>query len=230
MELPSPELRIFFERAASRYQSDLALDTSVQEYLSRRGFTAAVASTFRLGVVRRPIEGQERFRGRLAVPYLTRAGVVNMVFRCLQPHICKTVECPKYLPAFEGMEKNLYNVSDTFKDEDFIAVCEGELDTIALSASGIPAVGISGATSWKDHWRRVVEDFATVYAVGDGDEAGAKFNSMLMKKVKAIPIKMRPGEDCNSEYARGGAEALRSLFPDRRDGGAAGGSLAGARA
>lgn len=213
MELPSPELRIFFERAAAQYQSDLTTDTSVQEYLSRRGFNAAVAATFRLGVVRRPIEGQERFTGRLCIPYLTRSGVVNLRFRCLRPHICKTVDCPKYLPAIEGMETLMYNVSDTFKDTEYIAVTEGELDAISCSISGMPAVGIPGATQWKKHWRRVLEDFPTVYAVGDGDSAGAKFNALLMKELKAIPIKMKEGEDCNAEYARGGAEGLRRLFP-----------------
>lgn len=213
MELPSPELRIFFERAVSRYQSDLAVDTYAQGYLSRRGFSAADAATFRLGVVRRPIEGQDRFTGRLAIPYLTRAGVVNLRFRCLREHICKVENCPKYLPAVEGMESSMFNVSDTFKEGDAIAVAEGELDAISCSISGIPAIGLPGATQWKKHYRRVLEDFPTVYAVGDGDEAGAKFNSMLMREVKAIPIKMRQGEDCNSEFQRGGAEALRALFP-----------------
>lgn len=213
MELPSPELRIFFERAVAQYQSDLITDMYAQGYLARRGFTAADAATFRLGVVRHPIEGQERFTGRLSIPYLTRAGVVGLRFRCLREHICKTEGCPKYLPAVEGMESSMFNVNDTFREGDFIAVAEGELDAISCSIAGIPAVGIPGATQWKKHWRRILEDFPTVYAVGDGDEAGAKFNSMLMREVKAIPIKMRQGEDANSEYQRGGAEGLRALFP-----------------
>lgn len=213
MQLPSPELRIFFERAVSQYQNDLAVDTYAQEYLSRRGFSAAVAATFRLGVVRHPIEGQERFTGRLSIPYLTRAGVVNLRFRCLKQHLCKAVDCPKYLPAIDGMESSLFNVNDTFKDSEVIAACEGELDAISCSVAGMPAVGIPGATQWKKHWRRVLEDFPTVYAVGDGDSAGAKFNALLMKELKAIPIKMREGEDANSEYQRGGAEGLRAIFP-----------------
>lgn len=213
MELPSPELRILFERAVAQYQSDLAVDTYAQAYLSRRGFNEAVASTFRLGVVRRPIEGQERFTGRLAIPYLTRAGAVNLRFRCLREHICKVEGCPKYLPAIEGMESSMFNVNDTFREGDVIACTEGELDAISCSISGIPAVGLPGATQWKKHWRRVLEDFPTVYTVGDGDEAGAKFNSMLMREAKAVPIKMRQGEDINSEFQRGGSQGVRALFP-----------------
>ena len=214
MELPSPELRIFFERAVSQYQSDLTTDTFAQEYLSRRGFTPAVASTYRLGVVRRPIEGQERFRGRLCIPYLTRMGVVNMRFRCLRQHLCKAENCPKYLPAIDGMEGNLFNVNDTFADSESIAVTEGELDAISCSVSGIPAVGMPGATQWKPHWKRVLEDFPLVYSVGDGDEAGSKFNAKLMKELKAIPIKMKDGEDANSTYVRDGPAGLRALFPE----------------
>ena len=213
MELPSPELRISFERAVSQYQSDLAGDTAVQTYLSSRGFGPAVAGTFRLGVVRRPIEGHERFFGRLCIPYLTRAGVVNISFRCLKPHLCKLEGCPKYLPVMDGMERNLFNVNDLFAEGDYLAVCEGELDAISLSSAGIPAVGIPGATNWKKHWRRALEDHPIIYAVGDGDEAGATFNAKLMREARAIPVKMPQGEDCNAIYARSGPEGLRALFP-----------------
>ena len=40
----------------------------------------------------------------------------------------------------------MYNVLDIERAADFIGVCEGELDTLTLSACvGIPCIGVPGA-------------------------------------------------------------------------------------
>ena len=80
MQTLSAEQRRFFEQAASTYQTDLSGDTAAREYLAKRGLSSAL-DTFRLGVVRRPLPGHEGYAGRLAIPYLTPAGVVNIRFR-----------------------------------------------------------------------------------------------------------------------------------------------------
>jgi DNA primase len=211
VQLPSFEQKAFFEIAVMRYQSDLLADTAAQEYLLSRGFSREAALTFRLGVVGTPAQGHERFRGRLAIPYLTRSGVVNIVFRCLKPHICKLENCPKYL-AQPGLDRNLYNVNDTFVDSPFICVTEGELDALTLSAAGFPAVGVGGVENWKTHFGRVLEDFAEILVLGDGDEAGQKFSSFLVKEAKARQVTLPKGEDCNDIHRRDGVAGLRKLI------------------
>lgn len=213
MQTLSVEQRRFFEQAASTYQADLAGDTSAQAYLAKRGLGPSALGTSRLGVVRRPLAGHEMFAGRLAIPYVTPAGVVNFSFRCLKAHDCKESGCPKYLPP-EGMERNLYNVLDLKKDSPFICVTEGELDALTLSVAGLPAVGVPGVKNWKAHFSRCLEDFDVVYAFGDGDGPGGKFSSFLAREAKARPIRMPSGEDCNSLYMKGGADALRRLLAD----------------
>jgi DNA primase len=207
----SAEQRRFFEQAATTYQNDLLGDTSAQAYLATRRISLADAGTFRLGVVRRPLPGHEALTGRLVIPYLTPAGVVNFSFRCLRKHDCKESRCPKYLPI-EGMERNLFNVLDLKKDSPFICVTEGELDALALSLAGLPAVGVPGVKNWKKHFSRCLEDFEVIYAIGDSDDAGTKFNSFLARETRARPIRMPPGEDCNSLFVKGGADALRRLL------------------
>ena len=211
MQTLSAEQRRFFEQAASTYQSDLAGDTSVQAYLKSRGFDAQAAATYRLGVVRRPLAGHEQYAGRLVIPYLTPAGVVNLRFRCAQAHDCEAEKHPKYL-SLPDAGTNLFNVLDLKKDSSFICITEGEIDAMSLSLAGLPAVGVPGVDTWQKHFSRCLEDFEVIYAFGDGDKAGSKFSGFLARETRARPIRMPNGHDVNSLYVRGGADALRRLI------------------
>ncbi|MFD5107146.1 topoisomerase [Streptomyces cinereoruber] len=211
MQTLSNEQRTFFETAVSTYQADLAADTSAQAYLMSRGFGPEVAAQFRLGVVTSPQVGHERFQGRLAIPYITPNGVVNIRFRCLKQHVCKDEGCPKYL-SIPGMGTNLYNVLDLKKDSLHVGVEEGEVDTITLSICGIPAVGLPGVKAWQKWFGRCLSDFDVVYSLGDGDRAGAEFNDFMSREVKARPITLPKGMDVNSIYMEGGADAVRRLL------------------
>lgn len=211
METLSEEQRRFFEQAASTYQADLASDISALGYLAGRGISREAAATFRLGVVRRPLAGHEHYAGRLAIPYMTPAGVVNLRFRCLQSHDCKEADCPKYLSA-EGSGTNLFNVLDLKKDSPFICVAEGEIDTMSLSLAGLPAVGVPGVKAWQKHFSRCLEDFEVIYAFGDGDSDGGKFSNFLARETRARPIRMPKGCDVNDVYRTSGAAGLRALI------------------
>ncbi|MFK4187286.1 toprim domain-containing protein [Streptomyces sparsogenes] len=211
MQTLSAEQRRFFEQAASTYQSDLAADTNAQEYLKGRGFDGRAAVTFRLGVVHRPLVGHEGYAGRLAIPYITPTGVVNMRFRCLKPHDCKAEDCPKYLGS-DGMDSNLFNVLDLKQDSPFICVTEGELDAATLSMAGLPAVGVPGVETWQKHFSKCLDDFDVIYTFADGDKAGRAFARFLAREAKARPVRLPDGEDVNSLYMKGGADALRRLL------------------
>lgn len=211
MQTLTSEQRQFFETAASTYAADLAADTSAQEYLKERGFDGQAAATYRLGVVRRPLVGHESYAGRLAIPYITPSGTVNMRFRCLRAHDCKAESCPKYLSA-DGMDSNLYNVMDLKRDSPFICVTEGELDAATLSMAGLPAVGVPGVENWQQHFSKCLDDFDTIYAFGDPDTAGRKFGKFLAREVKARPVRLPKGEDVNNLYCKEGADGLRRLI------------------
>lgn len=208
MQLPSDEQRKFFEQAASQYQSDLRSDTAAQAYLMGRGIGPEVAATFRLGVLRNPLVGHEQYRGRLAIPYLTPSGVVTFSFRCIRQHEGDCDGHPKY-KAPEGMDRTLYNVLDFKKDAEAIYLCEGELDTLTLSSCGFPAVGIPGVSNWKKWFTTCFEDYPQIFVLADGDDPGYKLGAFLSREVKSRTIRMPRGEDVNSIYVKGGADAVQ---------------------
>lgn len=211
METLSTEQRRFFSQAVMQYQTDLAGDTTAQVYLGSRGIGPAEAATFHLGVARNPLTGHEQYAGRLAIPYLTPSGPVNIRFRCIEQHACEGHA--KYLSLPDG-GSNLFNVLDLKKDSPFVCVAEGEIDTLTLSMCGLPAVGVPGVNTWQSHFSRCLEDFDTVYAFGDGDDAGGKFSSFLAKEAKARPISMPRGMDVNAIYQAHGADGVRRLIAE----------------
>lgn len=211
----SIEERMALEAATAAYQADLESDAQAQQYLAGRGISPETARHFRLGVVRRPAQGHEALAGRLSLPYITPAGVVNANYRCIADHDCKAVEGHRKYLKPEGLPVNLFNVGALKAPGDVICICEGEIDTISLSACGIPAVGVSGVNAWRDYFRLCFQDFTRVYAFGDADDAGKGLNKKLIEAVRAIPVRLPNGEDVNSLYLKGGADALRQLVAGR---------------
>ena len=170
-------------------------------YLASRGITEEVARQALLGVVTEPEPGHEQYVGRLAIPYITKTGTVDIRFRSLNP----AVE-PKYM-GLTGAETKMYNVLDVEKAGDYIAVCEGELDALTLSKCvGIASVGLPGANGWKRHYTRLLADFERVFIFADGDQAGREFANSLARELPVTTITLPDGEDVNSIYVSEGKE------------------------
>lgn len=205
---PSVVQRRSLERALTTYAGhlDLALP-----YLEGRGIDKAAASSAGLGVVASPILGHEHLRGRLAIPYLTDHGPVNMNFRCLKDHRCKDFNHQKYM-TWEGLGANLYGVRYMEAAPDWITVAEGELDALSSNLAGIPCVGVSGATKWMDHWNLIFKDFTRTYVWQEGDPAGKKFADRVVTEIGAFRLELPQGEDVNSIWAAKGADPLRAMI------------------
>jgi len=194
------EQKRLLEQATSHYQQAVNL---AEGYLINRGLSLQDAEYFRLGVVHQPLVGHEAYEGRLAIPYITPAGVVDLRFRAINH------EEPKYL-SLPGSETRLYNVNALFKATDWIAVCEGEVDTITLTKLGIPAVGVPGVKNIKSHHYRILADFQRIYVFADGDPAGKEFTKELARKVSGVtPIAIPEGEDVNSLFTKQGSDWFR---------------------
>jgi DNA primase len=187
-------------KATEKYSQNIY---QAEDYLKQRGIPLEVARLARLGVVVEPEVGHEAFIGRLSIPYITKTGVVDLRFRSLNP----AVE-PKYM-GLTGAETRMYNVLDVDKANDIIGVCEGELDTLTMSACvGIPCVGVPGANSWKKHYTRLLADFQRVFVFADGDQPGTEFARSLARELPVTIVQMPDGGDVNSVYVSEGADFI----------------------
>ena len=194
--------RELLERAAEKYAANIY---QAEGYLKSRGIPIEVARLARLGVVVEAEIGHEMYQGRLSIPYVTKTGVVDLRFRSLNP----AVE-PKYM-GLTGADTKMYNVLDIERAGDYIGICEGELDTITMSACvGIPCIGVPGANSWKKHYTRLLADFERVYVFADGDQPGKEFANSLARELPVTIVQFPDGEDPNSSIlATGRKQYLR---------------------
>lgn len=188
-------------RAAKYYHSALP---EAEEYLAERGITMEAAQKARLGVVLDPLTGHEAYTNRLAIPYLTKSGVVDLRFRSIGH------EEPKYM-GLAGATTHLYNVGAFFRASSYICICEGEIDTITLDmVCNIPSVGVPGVNNWKKHYTKLLADFDKVFLFADGDNAGYDFGKSLARELSNLVVIQAPeGEDVNSIYRAQGADYFK---------------------
>lgn len=212
MDLQSDVQKKSLESATEQYASEVE---QVLPYLEKRGIGKATALSAGLGYVRTPaIPEHKHARGRLAIPYMTFAGVVGMTFRCIENHDCKSVDKHSKYVKPAGQVTTMYNVMDLFGSHQDLHVAEGELDTLTLSSlCSLPAVGISGVKAWQVWWPEVLKDFRRVFVYCDGDEVGRSLGYKIQKAVgqSVIQIHLPDGEDVNSLYLSNGADYLKEM-------------------
>lgn len=201
MIVPSDSLRRFLEKTSELYHSQL--DQTVAGYLKERGIEQETAKRFRLGFVDDPAPGHENYRGCLAIPYLTPSGsVVSIRFRTLPPAE------KKYLTV-AGDTPRLYNTEALERGSRAICLTEGEIDCLVAEISGLPTVGIPGATHWKSVFSRLLAHYEAVYVLSDDDKAGKSFAESVGKDLSNVRNVPMTGGDVNSFFLEHGAEALR---------------------
>jgi DNA primase len=198
--------------AAVQYNKDL--NEEAINFLAGRGISKEVADQYLLGTIVVPVAGHENYKGWLSIPYLTVMGhCVGFKFRRLDEGK------PRY-GAPLGQKGHLYNVSDIILTSEYIAICEGELDTIVASAIlGIPAVGVPGVQAWKSHFTRMFTGYGRVYVIGDNDlkddgtNPGAEFSRMVAQEIgNATIVSLPAGMDLNDLYlAKGIEETKRTI-------------------
>ena len=189
------------EKATESYAQNLQ---EIVPYLQSRGITEQTAIMFRLGFVREPEMGHEPYVGKLAIPYLTPTGVIDIRFRSLNSD-----GGPKYMSR-PGATTHIFNINALSNDSDVLAICEGELDTVVATQAGFSAVGLPGANNWKSFYNRVLADWSKVILLCDGDNAGREMAKHLSRELDNVfPVFMPEGQDVNDVYLAEGAEGLR---------------------
>jgi DNA primase len=196
----SKSQRELLAKATENYEKNL---DEVAPYLEGRGITKETALMFRLGFVKNPEAGHEPYLGKLAIPYLTPSGVIDIRFRSLSGD-----NGPKYLSR-PGASTHIFNVAALNTDSDVLVICEGEIDTMIATQVGFAAVGLPGANNWKPFYSRVLADWEKIMLFCDGDNAGKEMAKTITRELDNVfPIFMPENCDVNDVYLAEGAEGL----------------------
>lgn len=220
MGLPSEKRKESLKKAAAQYQNQVK-GSPADQYLSNRGLDVREPGVvpFGLGYVGEAFPGHEPYQGMLSIPYIRRSprgdlSVVDIRFRCLNPDCDhKDHAGGKYVSLPES-EPRMFHTEGLMSNQDIVAICEGELDTVTAVACRIPAVGVGGASTWQDHYPDMFEGYETVFILADNDDGGAglKFARKVAKSLKGgnSEIRLMPkGHDVNSLYLEQGADEVK---------------------
>ena len=192
--------RQFLLQATHQYASQIHL---AAEYLATRNLSVEEAQRFHLGVVKDALPGHEQYTGRLAIPYITPSGVVDIRFRAIGN------ADPKYM-GMPGAKTSMFNAQVVLTASDYICVTEGEIDCITMSVkTNHPAIGIPGANNWKPFYSKILDDFDTVIVLADGDSAGMDFGKKVSRELGNVNIVQMPeGHDVNSIILKEGIDFI----------------------
>jgi len=195
--VPSPSTRRLLEKRLEVYEAQFS-DSPASTYWESRGLTRATARAFRVGYVGDPLPGDDRFRGRLAIPYLTPSGVVGMKFRAIDGDDNRWMK--------DKGEANLIFNTRVLVHARKVVITEGEMDCISAVQAGLQAVGIPGASNWRKEWSRIFYQ-REVTVLAQGDDPGREFAERVINGIDGGRIVYMPeGEDVNSMLQREGEE------------------------
>jgi len=188
-------------KATENYHESLS---EVLPYLASRGITEETARMFRLGYVANPEPGHEPYVGKLAIPYITPTGVIDIRFRSVNADTG-----PKYLTR-PGATSHIFNVNALTSESNMLVICEGEIDTMIATQVGFAAVGLPGANNWKPFYARVLADWEKIMLFCDGDNAGKEMAKTITRELDNVfPVFMPDNQDVNDVFLAEGAEGLR---------------------
>lgn len=182
-------------------------------FQTERGYSLETIRQFKLGAVHGPdvLASDEPKRGWLTIPYLSPTGTLMIRYR--RP---PGSDAPMKYWTSKGDKMRMFNTNALVNPGHWLAICEGEGDTMAAVQCGIPAVGIPGVTHWKPYMRNMLSGFSRIIVLADNDDKngeGAKFGEMISEQLDEVKVVLAPkGHDVNSTLVELGAAGLRSHF------------------
>lgn len=205
--VPSRSWKEQLETSTTEYQKQLPGSLGESALLTR-GLTPETIQKFRLGYVASPLSGDEPYRGRIAIPYLTTSGIVSMRFK-------RVGDFGDKMLVHSGDKARPYNVN-ALHHQGMVAIVEGEPDVWIADQIGLPAVGMPGSKSWKKLWRRLFRRW-DVLVIEDGDEPGMEMGKDIVADLRPVANSVRkftcPEDlDLTDLYQKHGPEELRRLL------------------
>ena len=164
--LPTPE-------QIRKWNKSLMANKKIKGYIGGRHINDNAIQRFNLGF------GSTRYyRGeKIIIPVFSHNSLVNMRYR-----VAPGEEGVKYL-AHPGISPSLFNIDDLKSNR--IVIAGSELDAIALSSEGIPAVSLPGEGIFMDSWIPLFSGKSVLIWL-DYDWPGVEGSIKVYNKIKIV--------------------------------------------
>ena len=188
-----------FENAQKAHLK-LLQDKDVLLYLSSRCFSLEAVKHFKLGL------SEEYNLKWLWFPYISSGKLKNIKKRTLPP-------AEKGFMRLIGGESSLYNEDILNTKLDYVTVCEGESDLVALWSKGFKNVVATsvGAQGIKNEWIEKLDKIPMILIAYDSDDRGQLGAQKLAARLgieKCKQIKLPNGHKDINEYFQRGKRAI----------------------
>jgi len=163
--------RGFSDGVAKKYGIGFCTGNGVVKHLKAKGFTEKEISAS--GLVNE--KGNAKYYQRLTIPIKDNYGkIVSFTGRATQDD-----QKPKYLhgPSTQFFNKKniLWNYSTVRKDiieHDMVVITEGQMDAMAVTEAGYPAVSTLGTSLFENQLKTLANLTKNIYFMFDSDKAG----------------------------------------------------------
>lgn len=220
--VPPNSLKRTLASSARKYHQALVQDPEGPAYLwltEDRGLTPETIEEYMLGVVDPDCADPEHqaMIGYISMPYLTPTSRVDRALNFADIRFRRgpgvSDDRPK-VRSIPGHRSRLYCTTTLAAPGPYVAIAEGEMDTLTLNQCDIPAVGVAGVSAWNaDYYDKIFSGFEKVILPADNDDdgQGKEFAERVAKSVPNPKIVLMPeGEDVNSYFMKVGAAELRA--------------------
>ena len=191
------------EKIVEQYSS--SLPGNIREYLNSRGITDGLVDKYKLGW------GFFYNSYWITIPMKDANGEYCYFKLRRDPGSDKK---PRYIFHPKGTESTLFGLENLRNNNDYIVICESELDCILLNSYGIPAItSTAGVGTFKEEWIEYLKDVKSIYICFDRDKAGIKGTEELVLKLEKslynktiykinLPERMTDGKDITDYFVK----------------------------
>jgi hypothetical protein len=159
------------KRADLTYHHNLNGQAAIVQ--DRWGLTHATIDGFKIGYC--TACPTSPYSDSFTIPYYWQSRLINLRHRLISPN-----GQGKYRPEAKGLPTAIFN-ADIIEKTDWLVLVEGEFKTMVLEQYGLPAIGIPGATIFKEKWLKLFSRDQQIYVALDPgvEQAAVKIAKML---------------------------------------------------
>lgn len=171
-------------------------------------------------------DGTCRYINRVTIPIKNEYGkIISFTGRDVTGEAKSKYMHGKTSPIFKksNLVWNLSDVRKLISEQDRVIVCEGQMDAIAVTEAGIPAVSILGSKISENQLRLISKLTNNIYMLFDSDKAGEEGLLQSFKMISELELEsvfysvtLPGGKDPDDFIREKGVESFNALIDEAK--------------